>query len=146
MATFPPSFYKYRTLVSDKISACVFIWPKCRPSRDHLPRELITDYGLQRVLAFSATGRSELIGLAILRDEALGPRYLGRLVELLDSDWLKRDFALVADVSDYVRELRTLESAERHYIELAREANRMKASIGAVVSDLVAWSNKYRIQ
>lgn len=133
-------FYRYRSLVSDKLAACVFLEPSLCPSRDRLSRDIITDYGLLRVLALSIVcRRAEQVAIHLVRDEQLGPKYLARLLELLDSDFRKRDFALIGYVDLYVRELKRLELVERDLVESAVRCR----SAAALASELVRYTGAF---
>ena len=102
----PKSYYRRRALVSDRLAACVLLCPARRPSRDALPRDLITDEALRIVLA-KAIIHASAVDLAAAVSRECGSSYVARLLGLLIDNTTESAFVWLVDW--YAAQLRELE-------------------------------------
>lgn len=137
---FPAELYEVRTLLSDQIAACVMLDPSSCPTREELPREIITDENLRRVLAMSLTvlGSSERLTEQVYRE--LGAHYALHLAHMVvwqyDSATVSAAFmrfeadypAFVYLVPWYAARLREIEEQARESERLALESERIAKS------------------
>lgn len=137
---FPSELYEVRTLLSDQIAACVMANPESCPTRGELPREIITDENLRRVLAFAVTaiGSHERMVDQVYRE--LGGHYAWHLAHMVawkypegrgNAAFLRWEVdypAFVWLVPWYAQRLREIEDKARRAEQLAGEAEAIASS------------------
>ena len=109
----PAEFYRQRATISDRLAACILLDPSTAPSREELPREIVADDNLRRMLALAAISSNSEQIVAYAHAE-LGTRYVYHLATIA-SDQRTPGAAFVWLATWYAAQLQHLEKqSQRH--------------------------------
>lgn len=119
MRDLPGSFYRKRDRLADCIAACVIVEPLFLPTREELPRELISCEYLAELLALAVRYRkAEQLTVAAYRQ--IGKREVSRWLAGLVLNDSRSVF--IWNREEYVRRYRELEETRVEYEKTYRRA------------------------
>lgn len=108
------SFYDRKQRMADNVAACVLVAPERAPSRDELPRDLVSCMKLRSVLRASILGYTDPARMAQLVARSEGMEYVCELLSLIETGRGGR-WVLVSWLPWYCHLLRQMELLERDY-------------------------------
>lgn len=109
----PNEFYTERTRLSECLAACVLIDPQCAPTREELPRALISDADLAAVLAIVIL-KKKPVDIAREIIKVCGKQYLLKLLRRLMIE--DQDAVFLWNVAWYASQLKAREQLYQKHL------------------------------